>query len=310
LDTGKDGISINSIVYRKQTKIYRSDASEFGLGGYNIISGDACHFEIPIDCRLRTSLNSLESIACLITIWVNILNRKIDPEDCILSQTDSMKANGWLRKSNFSDSDDEAAQLTTACKLAKLVIDSRSCLYSQWFAGEDNVVSDALSHDFHLTDSSLIHIIQSNIPHQVPFGLRIFQLPQEIISWLTCMLWSLPFKEHQWSKEPTRSKLSLGPVTKAAYHQSVCPMIGSSIPLHPARKITSSVLTLTHTMKVDLVFQRLIIPLNQNLLEPPWIAWHRPTSWLSNQTLDLTAINELHSFYNANLEDTTLQTHQ
>jgi hypothetical protein len=32
------GISMNSIVLRKLTHIYRSDASEFGLGGYNLIA--------------------------------------------------------------------------------------------------------------------------------------------------------------------------------------------------------------------------------------------------------------------------------
>jgi hypothetical protein len=155
----RDGISINNIIHRKPTKICRSDASEFGIGGYNIVSGKAWHFELPVDCRHRTSLNSLEFKACLITIWVDILNSKISQEDCILSQMDSATANGWLRKSNFSDPDDEVAQLMTARQLAKLVMNSQSCLYSQWFAGVDNVVSDALSHDFHLTDSSLTHII-------------------------------------------------------------------------------------------------------------------------------------------------------
>jgi hypothetical protein len=46
----RNEISINNIVYRKPTKIYRSDTSEFGLEGYNIISGEAWRFEIPIDC--------------------------------------------------------------------------------------------------------------------------------------------------------------------------------------------------------------------------------------------------------------------
>jgi hypothetical protein len=156
LDLANRGIPINNIVFRKPSKIYRSDASEFGLGGYNITSGSAWRFELPVDCRLRTSLNSLEFIACVITIWVDILNQEINPEDCILSQTDSTSANGWLRKSNFSDSDEEATQLTTARHLAKLIIDSQSCIYSQWFGGADNVVSDALSRDFHLSDNLLM----------------------------------------------------------------------------------------------------------------------------------------------------------
>jgi len=50
---------------------------------------------------LRTSLNSLEFLACLITIWVDIPNNDVSPEDCILSQTVSATANGWLQKSKF-----------------------------------------------------------------------------------------------------------------------------------------------------------------------------------------------------------------
>jgi hypothetical protein len=62
------GISINNIVLRKPSIFYRSDASEFGMGGYNLISGLAWRFEIPSNLCLRASLNSLEFLACVITI--------------------------------------------------------------------------------------------------------------------------------------------------------------------------------------------------------------------------------------------------
>jgi hypothetical protein len=35
------------------------------------------------------------------------MNDNIPPEDCILSQNESTSATGWLRKSNFSDSECE-----------------------------------------------------------------------------------------------------------------------------------------------------------------------------------------------------------
>jgi hypothetical protein len=85
---------MNTIVFRHPTHIYRSDASEFGLGGYSLISGKAWRFKLPIDCRLRTSLNSLEFLSCMITIWIDILSDDIDEESCILSQTDSTTAAG------------------------------------------------------------------------------------------------------------------------------------------------------------------------------------------------------------------------
>jgi hypothetical protein len=47
LQSAFEGISMNNLTFWKLTHLYRSDASEFGLGGYNIISGQAWHFQIP-----------------------------------------------------------------------------------------------------------------------------------------------------------------------------------------------------------------------------------------------------------------------
>jgi hypothetical protein len=95
LDHASTGIPINNIIFRSLNIFYRSDALEFGIGGYNLVSGLAWRFELPIELRLRTSLNSLEFLACVITIWIDIMNNNIFPEDCILSQSDSTSATGW-----------------------------------------------------------------------------------------------------------------------------------------------------------------------------------------------------------------------
>ena len=97
------------------------------------MSGKAWKCELPIDCHLRTSLNSLEFLAGMIRIWIDILSDDIDFESCILSQAYSTTASGWLRKSNFADVEDEIVQMTTAGHLAILVMKSKSCFYSQWF---------------------------------------------------------------------------------------------------------------------------------------------------------------------------------
>jgi hypothetical protein len=102
--------------------IHGSDASKFGLGGYNIISGKTWHFKLPVDCHLKTSLNSLEFLACTITIWIDALTNEIDDEACILSQTGSTTAAGWLRKSNFAEVEDEITKMTTARHLVSLII--------------------------------------------------------------------------------------------------------------------------------------------------------------------------------------------
>jgi hypothetical protein len=54
--------------------------------------------------------------------------------------------------------------------------------------GEENVVSDCLSRDFHLDDITLTNLIYSSATDQVPFGFNLCLLPIEIGSWMTCLL--------------------------------------------------------------------------------------------------------------------------
>ena len=302
LDYAFSGISINNIVFRKPNIFYRSDASEFGLGGYNLISGQAWRFQLPEKLRLRTSLNSLEFLACVITIWIDISNDKIVTEDCILSQSDSTSATGWLRKSNFSDSEDSFIQLVTARHLATLIIKSKSCLYSQWFPGGENLIADSLSRDFHLNDSDLSKFLLSSVPHQVPFGLNIKPLPSEISSWLISMLQNLPEKE-RWSKVPTRSSLWHGNATKPTSCLSESQMTGTSTSSRGTRNIKYWARSATQSEKADYILKQSGL-INQNQLEPPWIMWHRPTSWLEELTQGSTKTRNLLSFYKDNFVDT------
>jgi hypothetical protein len=172
------------LTFRKPTQVYRSDSSEIGLTGYNVTSRVAWHFELPVECRLRTSKNSLEFIACIINIWVDIFHDTLESEFCLLSQTESSSASGWLWKSNFADQVDETIQLTTTRKLAYLLMKSESSLYSQWLPDDQNSISDILFHDFHTPPSNLAFLPES----------------PDIVSWLTCLLLSQPQKE-PWSKE-------------------------------------------------------------------------------------------------------------
>ena len=61
---------------------------------------------------------------------------------------------------------------------------ANSCLYSQWFPGEDNNVADCLSRTFHLQDHTLSSRLLSLYPKQLPNGISIKPLPNEITSWL------------------------------------------------------------------------------------------------------------------------------
>jgi hypothetical protein len=106
----------------------------------------------------------------MITMWVNFLNGNIDKESCILSQTDSSTAAGWMKKSNFADKEDENVQLTTARQLGQILIDSQSCLYSQWFPSDENAISEFLSCDFNISTPDLTNLLVSSVLDQVPLG--------------------------------------------------------------------------------------------------------------------------------------------
>jgi hypothetical protein len=154
-----------------------------------------------------------------VNIWVDSFHNYLEPVSCLLSQTDSTSASGWLRKSNFADRDDEYIQLSAARKLAELLINTGSCLYSQWFPGEKNSISDSLSRDFYIPSSHLAFLLQSHFPDQAPFGLTILMLPPDIVSWLTCLLLSQPEKE-PWSKEQMTSNFMRGITSNTTYIQS------------------------------------------------------------------------------------------
>ena len=109
---------------------------------------------------------------------------------------DSTSAMGWMQKSNFTNDDendtDKIEKLAAAHHLAQIVQESLSCLYTQWFRGKDNDVSDSLSRDHHLSASVLTNLLSSSIPNQLPPDFNISPLPSVIYSWLCSLLAKMP----------------------------------------------------------------------------------------------------------------------
>ncbi len=164
------------------------------------------------------------------------------------------------------------------------------------------MVSNCLSHDFHLDDPALTNLISSYAHDQVPFGFSLCQLPTEISSWLTCLLRNQPSTK-LWCKEPMRSKLSLGNVINNTSCPSEYTQTGTST-TSPDTKNTESLEPLQqHYEKADLALKK-FLPQNQIPYSPPWIAWLRPLSWLTELTQGSTQTPTLHSFYNDNFEPT------
>ena len=288
LKLAKEGVSINTLVFAEPTHYYRSDACEHGLGGYSILSGRAWRFELPVDCRGRTTINVLEFIGSMITIWIDILAGTISPDACLLSQTDSTSAVGWLKKSCFDEKQHKLA-MQTARHLALLLIHAKCSLYSQWVEGEANRVSDILSRDHHLTDSAVISLILTYRPEQAPNGLHLQPLPSEIASWLICRLREQPATT-QSPKEPIRSKYALGSVGSSTSHPSGSETTSSLMSSPEASTIASS----ADSSKPS------AMPGSAPSVEPPWTMWQRPSGLTTGLTPATTATVDWRLFYNAN----------
>jgi hypothetical protein len=290
------GISMNNIVFRTPTHVYRSDASSLGLGGHNLATGAAWRFKLPPDILQSVTLNTLEFIGCLITLWIDITHGRTPPESCILSQTDSTSADGWLYKSNF-DPSSAKTQLTVARKLASIIIKADCCLYSQWFPGELNVVSDILSRRFDLTDDELVSFVLHTCPSQVPSGIKILSLPTEIDCWLTCLLLTArssppsPDKPPIKTGEPGDDGLPTSPMWDwdRTHFSRDCPapsVTESSAPSPRPSETQDSALPASIS----------------SLLEssrPPSLMWRRPFGLTTGRTHDSTQTEKWRSFYSA-----------
>jgi len=294
------GVSMNNMVFRIPTHIYRSDASSHGVGGYNLCNGKAWRYRFPSDILSFMTLNTLEFVGCVVTLWIDIIAGETPAESCILSQTDSTSADGWLYKSNFDDPS-ARAQLIVARKLATIIIQVDCCLYSQWFPGELNVVSDVLSRRFDLTNSALVSFVLQTCAPQVPFGIKLLELPNEISYWLTSLLLTARNLQQSQHKPPRKINApgAVGQPTSPTWDSvTTC----SSRDCLAPNAIESSVPSPKPSAAPDLALPDSI----SSLLEwskPPSRTWRRPFGLTTGKTQDSTQTEKWRSFYNANSED-------
>ena len=147
-------IDINLIVERRPDQICITNSWEYGIGGFSIKIGKVFWYEIPSRLRLKVSNNVLEYLAEIVAIWKGVLDREISSGSCIFSSMDNTSVVRWTRKLSFMDTSQER-NIIISRFLAKLIMNHRFCLYTQYFVGFLNVVADALSRDFYLSDSFL-----------------------------------------------------------------------------------------------------------------------------------------------------------
>ena len=104
---------MNLLTFRNPNHIIIGDACEHGLGAFHVQSGRAYSWIIPEELRGRAHINLLEFLTQVIQVWLDILENRIQPEDCILALGDNTSAMGWLRRSNFRETknEDEESEL-------------------------------------------------------------------------------------------------------------------------------------------------------------------------------------------------------
>ena len=109
---------MNLITFRVPNKIYINDASEHGLGGF-ATHGRAWAYTIPVKLRGRAHINLLEFIAQLVSIWIDVIENKIQPLDCLLGMGDNTASMGWLRRSNFRENDENDQEWLAKQKVSR-----------------------------------------------------------------------------------------------------------------------------------------------------------------------------------------------
>ena len=302
--TGK-GVSINLLTIRDPTKLYRVDASTHGMGGYNLVTGLAWHFEIPIDLWDRATLNMLEFMAGYISMSVEYYLGRLLPDDIFLVQGDSTSAAGWMRKSNFDDN--SPLQLKVARAIARLLFKTKSALHSLWFAGILNIVADCLSRDHHLSDDLLLALLSLHVPEQLPPGFRISRLPQGLSSQVTSWLASLP-RATQSPTIPTRSKLATGAGTLSTFMPLNLAMTPSSNPSTNGHAPASSAVSLPLTESSDSVLPitRTVINQWREHAAVPQMQWLRPSGLTTSQAPSMMNKARSCTFYGGNCEATPI----
>jgi hypothetical protein len=168
-------IDMNLISFWCQTHIYQLDSCPYGLGGYSHKDGFAWRLELQEQHRFRASNNLLEFIASIITPWIDMILKRLQPGDCILSMTNSTTSTRWLKKTFFSKAAMDPTKSTICLKIARkhagLFIHHYIKEYSQWFPGKKNNVADALSWDFDLSNAELTKNLTIAIPLSAPPSL-------------------------------------------------------------------------------------------------------------------------------------------
>ncbi len=317
LKMARNGISMNLLTFRKPNHLIIGDACEHGLGAFNVESGIGYRFIIPEKLRGRAHINLLEFLTQVIQIWLDALDGRITKGTCILAMGDNMSSMGWMRRSNFKEvvegtgelesNEEWAIKQDISRKLAEIILEQEACLYSQWFAGTQNVATDSISRDgLYLSLKSHVAMLKHYIPKQTLANLNLKPLPKEIVSWIGSLLQRMPVQERRLVK-PKPSELLLGVVRTTFSSESAFLKKFSLTDFPNSEKISSS----QHLLK-QCESQPSVEEIRQlwysRPSNPPSHMWHRPSGQATGQTPDWTSTVRLVSSSKNSGEDTRTRT--
>eukprot|EP00956_Cyclotella_meneghiniana_P041032 scaffold212472_cov70-Cyclotella_meneghiniana.AAC.2 len=151
IEYAKEGISINSVIFRTPTSISISDACETGMGGYNPLNGKMWRYKFTTEEQTSFTLNVKEFLAAQISQQLGLEDDN-SPFPCHLNIGDSKVAEAWMYKSNH-DPENSPVHNEIARTMAENLIARKACNYSQHIKGEENIIADSLSRDTHIKRS-------------------------------------------------------------------------------------------------------------------------------------------------------------
>ena len=308
IDKAYNGVNMNTVTFRVPTITYINDASEHGLGGF-ACHGRAWSWEIPENLRGRAHINLLEFMAQLISIWIDSIEGRIVPLDCLLGMGDNTASMGWLRRSNFRENDENdvewLAKQKIARKVAELVLEKNACLYRQWFKGEANTVADSLSRDgYFLSNKTHKDFLLATVPHQVPANFNISPISKEIVLYISSILLLMPVKKLRLKaqKPSDLARSNVGLLSSLASGSTIY----SSKISHAFNKTSSCQLSPNPCEKPPSLLQ---IKMNwwkaQSM--PPSHMWLRPSGQTTGLTQDWTLTEKCRSSSKSNSEDIAIK---
>ena len=280
LQYAANGISMNNIVFREPTHEFGADACEFGLGGFCVGTKKGWQWHLPEDLIGIVSINALEFLANVVNIWMARLGLLADlpPLSCVLSSTDNTLAAAWLHKSSFPDT--KFFEQAVARKLAQLMLSADASLYSQWVAGSDNGIADALSRLFDLDALSLT----SYIYHKFSVSLQLIPLPQEISSWMILLLQRSRSVQNRSPPAQTGRQPRLGADGQPISGPSASMTTISS---NPSPSINACRLSSPLQQQCEMLDSpQAILESRRGLSTPPLTMWHRSSGRTIGVTLD------------------------